>query len=152
MDQLMIAVLQRVSSASVSVDQSVVGKIEKGFLILLGVCDQDEESDALFLAEKISGFRVFADENQNMNLSLKDVNGSVLVVSQFTLCGSWRKGRRPSFTHAADPATGEKLYTFFVAALRQHNVPVEKGQFGAMMEVQLVNDGPVTFVLDSKGK
>jgi len=148
----MIAVIQRVSSASVSVHGETVGSIEKGFLILLGVREDDSAVDADFLAKKISVFRIFADNRNNMNLSISDVNGAALVISQFTLCGDWRKGRRPSFTKAADPETGEKLYNRFITELQQHSIPVQTGVFGTMMEVQLTNQGPVTFVLDSKDK
>ncbi len=148
----MIAVVQRVSSAGVEVEQKTIGRIDKGYLVLLGVCRDDDEGDVKFLADKISGFRIFPDGNRNMNLSIHDVNGSVLVVSQFTLCGDWRKGRRPSFTRAAPPEEGNRLYELFIRELRTRNIPVETGEFGAMMNVSLVNDGPVTFVLDSKEK
>jgi D-tyrosyl-tRNA(Tyr) deacylase len=119
-------------------------------VILLGVTDTDEESDADYLTDKISNLRVFNDENEKMNLSIQDVNGSVLVISQFTLCGDTRKGRRPSFIHAAPPEKGNALYEYFMDQLKTKGVPVESGEFGAMMDVALVNDGPVTFVLDSK--
>lgn len=148
----MIAVLQRVSHAQVEVDQKIVGKINKGLLILLGVCKDDDESDAKFLADKISVLRIFKDENKNMNLSLQDVDGSVLVVSQFTLCGDWRKGRRPGFQKAAMPEEANRLYGYFSKLIKGKNIPVETGVFGAMMNVTLTNDGPVTFVMDSKEK
>ncbi|MEE9190056.1 MAG: D-aminoacyl-tRNA deacylase [Candidatus Neomarinimicrobiota bacterium] len=146
----MIAVLQRVTEAHISIDNEIVDKIESGLLILLGVVDNDTEEDGQFLSEKIAGFRIFSDERGKMNLSIKDVRGSVLVVSQFTLCGDWRKGRRPSFIHAAPPAKGEALYKDFLQRLRDKGIPVGSGHFGAMMKVHLINDGPVTFVLDSK--
>ncbi|MFH1850943.1 MAG: D-aminoacyl-tRNA deacylase [Candidatus Neomarinimicrobiota bacterium] len=146
----MIAVIQRVSESRVVVDGKIVGEIGPGLLILLGVFDGDTETDGQFLADKIAGLRIFNDENSKMNLSLRDAGGAALVVSQFTLCGDWRKGRRPSFIHAAEPAEGERLYGNFMDRLRSQDLPVESGVFGAMMAVNLVNDGPVTFVLDSK--
>jgi D-tyrosyl-tRNA(Tyr) deacylase len=146
----MIAVLQRVTEAHISIDDEIVDKIGSGLLILLGVVDDDTEEDGRFLSEKIAGFRIFADAQGKMNLSIKDVGGSALVVSQFTLCGDWRKGRRPSFIHAAPPTKGEALYKDFLQRLQDKGILVGSGQFGAMMKVHLVNDGPVTFVLDSK--
>ncbi len=146
----MIAVLQRVSSASVAVEKKVIGKIQHGLLILLGVFENDDLSDVEFLVNKINGFRIFQDKNGNMNTSIHDVNGSVLVVSQFTLCSDWKKGRRPSFVHAANPKKAEKLYLEFSSLLKTKGLHVENGKFGAMMDVNLTNDGPVTFVLDSK--
>ena len=148
----MIAVLQRVKSASVTVDEKIVGNINHGFLILLGVSKDDTESDAQFLSDKISTFRIFPDDKKNMNLSIHDVKGSILVVSQFTLCGDWRKGRRPSFSTSAPPKMAESLYEKFCEMLTEKNIPVQRGQFAAMMDVELVNDGPVTFVMDSKEK
>jgi len=148
----MIAVLQRVKSAAVRIAGETVGAIDQGYLILLGVYADDLESDADFLADKIAGFRIFPDAGNNMNISILDVQGSVLVVSQFTLCGDWRKGRRPSFTKAAPPEKGAELYEYFNAKLKNKGIPVETGVFGAMMDVELVNQGPVTFVLDSKEK
>lgn len=146
----MIAVLQRVSDASVQVNNQTLGKISQGFVILLGVFDTDTEDDTDFLVNKIAGFRVFNDKNQKMNRSIRDVSGEVLVVSQFTLCGDWLKGRRPSFIHAARPEKGKKLYLDFIEKLQDKDLQVETGEFGAMMNVELVNDGPVTFVLDSQ--
>jgi D-tyrosyl-tRNA(Tyr) deacylase len=146
----MIAVLQRVTEAYVSIDDEIVDKIGSGLLILLGVVDDDTEEDGRFLSKKIAEFRIFADVQGKMNLSIKDVCGSALVVSQFTLCGDWRKGRRPSFIHAAPPTKGEALYEDFLQRLHDKGILVRSGQFGAMMKVHLVNDGPVTFVLDSK--
>lgn len=146
----MIAVLQRVSRAQVTVDGSVVGEIAHGLVIFLGVMDTDDEKDGEFLAEKITGFRIFNDEQGKMNLSIRDVDGQALVISQFTLCGDWRKGRRPSFVHAAPPEKGNELYQNFMRRLEDKGVPIASGEFGAMMEVDLVNDGPVTFVLDSR--
>lgn len=145
----MIAVIQRAKTGSVTVDDNIIGKIDHGFVILLGVTDTDEESDADYLADKISNLRVFNDENEKMNLSIQDVGGSALVISQFTLCGDTRKGRRPSFIHAAHPEKGNALYEYFMSKLKENGISVESGEFGAMMDVALVNDGPVTFVLDS---
>jgi D-tyrosyl-tRNA(Tyr) deacylase len=144
----MRAVIQRVSSASVRVDGAVVGAIKAGALILLGVLDGDSEREAEQLAEKVASFRYFADDSGKMNLSVSDVSGSLLVVSQFTLAADGRKGRRPSFDKAAAPALAEKLYEHFISHLVLLGLSVETGCFGAMMEVELVNDGPVTFVLD----
>ena len=144
----MRAVIQRVSSASVRVDGAVVGAIKAGALILLGILDGDSEREAEQLAEKVASFRYFADDSGKMNLSVSDVSGSLLVVSQFTLAADGRKGRRPSFDKAAAPLLAEKLYEHFVSHLVLLGLSVETGSFGAMMEVELVNDGPVTFVLD----
>ncbi len=148
----MIAVIQRVSESKVQVNGKTIGEIGQGLLILLGVFDGDVETDGQFLADKIANLRIFNDEKDKMNLSLKDVGGSALVVSQFTLCGDWRKGRRPSYIHAAAPDEGERLYEKFMEQLQNHGQPVESGKFGAMMDVHLINDGPVTFVLDSQVK
>jgi D-tyrosyl-tRNA(Tyr) deacylase len=117
---------------------------------LLGVQKGDTKKDADFLVNKISGLRIFSDENDKMNLSIKDVDGSALVISQFTLCGDLKKGRRPSFVNAAPPEDGNRLYEYFMAELNQSGVQVQSGEFGARMNVELVNDGPVTFVLNSK--
>lgn len=146
----MIAVLQRVSSAQVSVDGRVTGSIGQGLVVLLGVHRDDTEADSTFLVEKTANLRIFSDEAGKMNLSLLDVGGSALVVSQFTLVGDWRKGRRPSYINAAAPEEGERLYEHFMDGLRVRDIPVASGRFGAMMQVQLVNNGPVTFVLDSR--
>ena len=145
----MIAVLQRASEGKVTVDDRITGEIDSGLVILLGVAQGDTESDAEFLADRIAGFRVFNDNKGKMNRSIRDVNGSALVISQFTLAGDWRKGRRPSFTSAAPPEEGERLYEYFCDQLRKLEVPVKTGEFGAMMKVSLINDGPVTFVMDS---
>ena len=146
----MIAVLQRASEGKVTVEDRITGEIGTGLVILLGVAQSDSEKDADFLADRIAGFRIFNDEDGKMNLSIRDVNGAALVVSQFTLAGDWRKGRRPSFTSAATPEKGEQLYEYFCRQLRQLEVPVQTGEFGATMDVSLVNDGPVTFVMDSR--
>jgi len=146
----MKAVLQRVSSASVTVDSAVVGDISLGLMILLGVEQGDTEQDATYLAQKSCELRIFADEAGKMNKSIREVGGSILVVSQFTLIADWRKGRRPGFTRAAAPAEGERLYLYFVEQLRNLGVEVETGIFGAHMDVSLVNDGPVTLLLDNR--
>ncbi len=145
----MIAVLQRASEGKVTVEDRITGEIDSGLVILLGVAQGDTESDADFLADRIAGFRIFNDDQGKMNRSIRDVNGSALVISQFTLAGDWRKGRRPSFTSAAPPEEGERLYEYFCDQLRKLEVPVKTGEFGAMMKVSLINDGPVTFVMDS---
>jgi D-tyrosyl-tRNA(Tyr) deacylase len=146
----MIAVIQRCSQGKVTVSDKVVGKISHGLVILLGVQKNDTEKDADFLVNKISGLRIFSDENDKMNLSIKDVDGSALVISQFTLCGDLRKGRRPSFVNAAPPEDGNRLYEYFMSEMKKDGVPLESGEFGAMMDVKLVNNGPVTLVLNSK--
>ena len=146
----MRAVVQRVSQASVSVDQQVIGQIERGLMILLGVGQGDCEQDATWLAEKCATLRIFEDDDGKMNRSVVDIAGAALVVSQFTLFGDCRKGRRPSFISAADPDTGNRLYETFCQQLRNQNVPVETGRFQAQMDVALNNDGPVTILLDSQ--
>lgn len=145
----MRAVIQRVSRASVKVEGRVVGEIERGLLVLLGVGQTDTEADADYLAQKIAGLRIFEDENEKMNLSLQDVGGAVLAVSQFTLYGDVRKGKRPSFDAAARPERAKELYEYFVAQMRAKGLRCETGIFQAMMQVELVNDGPVTILLDS---
>ncbi|MCA9065192.1 MAG: D-tyrosyl-tRNA(Tyr) deacylase [Planctomycetaceae bacterium] len=146
----MRAVVQRVSRASVTVDGQIVGQIGPGFLILLGVADDDEQQDVIWTAAKIAGLRVFEDAEGRMNLDLKESGGSVLVVSQFTLYGDCRKGRRPSFVAAARPEKAVELYEAVVAELRGTGLPVETGTFQAHMDVELINDGPVTLLLDSR--
>ena len=145
----MRAVLTRVKSASVTIDGQVVGKIGQGFLILLGVGPEDTEKQCRYLAEKALSLRVFEDENGKMNLGLADVGGQVLVVSQFTLYGNCRKGRRPSFTEAAGPELGERLYRQFLADCASLGYVPQHGQFGADMKVESINDGPVTLILDT---
>ena len=145
----MKAVLTRVSSASVVIDGKVNGKIGRGFLILLGIGPEDDKKEATKLAEKLLSLRVFTDEAGKMNLGLEAVGGEVLVVSQFTLYGSVRKGRRPSFTGAADPSLAIPLYEFFLAECARLGYPPQHGEFGADMQVESVNDGPVTIVVDS---
>lgn len=146
----MRAVLTRVNSASVTIDGKVVGKIGKGFLILLGVGPGDTPEHSRYLAQKALGLRVFEDENGKMNLGLSEVNGQVLVVSQFTLYGNCRKGRRPSFIEAAPPQLGNDLYEQFLADCEALGFPPQHGQFGADMQVESINDGPVTLILDTQ--
>lgn len=146
----MRAVLQRVTRASVTVDGVVVGRIGVGWLVLLGVAKGDTDEDAARLAEKVVGLRAFADDQGKMNRDVAEVGGGVLVVSQFTLMGDCRKGRRPGFDAAADPAEAERLYTRFADLVAAAGVPVERGVFRAHMDVELLNDGPVTFLLDSR--
>lgn len=146
----MRAVIQRVRQASVTVDKEIIGKIGTGFLVLLGVGENDSESDANWIAARIEGLRVFEDPEGRMNLSLADVGGSVLVVSQFTLYGDCRKGRRPSFVDAARPEKANALYESVVAELRGKGLHVQTGRFQTHMDVELLNDGPVTLLLDSQ--
>jgi D-aminoacyl-tRNA deacylase len=146
------AVVQRVSSGLVSVSGTVAGKIKQGLVVLLGVATGDTEEDSIYLSEKILNLRIFEDSSKKMNLSLVEVGGSMLVVSQFTLLADCRKGRRPSFVKAARPEMANELYTHFVDRVRARRIPVETGQFGTDMAVSLVNDGPVTIVIDSKDR
>ena len=145
----MRAVLTRVKSASVAIDGETVGQIGQGFLILLGVGPEDNEQTCRYLAEKALGLRVFEDENGKMNLGLDQVGGQVLVVSQFTLYGNCRKGRRPSFVEAAPPELGNALYEMFLSVCQELGYPPQHGRFGADMKVESVNDGPVTLILDT---
>lgn len=146
----MRAVVQRVSRASVTVESEITGKIGKGLLVLLGVSTDDEESDAVYLLDKIINLRIFEDAAGKMNLSLAETSGELLVVSQFTLYGDARRGRRPSYIEAAAPEKANQLYEFFVAEARKQIGRVGTGRFQAMMDVELVNDGPVTILLDSR--
>ncbi len=146
----MKACVQRVKRASVVVAGETVGAIDLGMLVLLGVAAGDREADALYMAEKIAGLRIFEDPQEKMNLSVGDVGGAVLAVSQFTLLGDCRKGRRPSFTDAAAPEEAERLYEVFIEAIAQKGLTVATGRFRTHMEVELVNDGPVTMLLDSR--
>ena len=145
----MRAVLTRVKSASVTIDGEVTGKIGRGFLILLGVGPNDTEKECRYLAEKALGLRLFTDENDKMNLGLEAIGGEVLVVSQFTLYGNCRRGRRPSFSDAAPPALGEELYEKFLSVCEELGYPPQHGRFGADLKVESINDGPVTILLDS---
>ena len=144
----MKAVIQRVSSSSVTVESQVVGAIGQGIMVLLGVEKGDDEGKADWLAEKICGLRIFSDEAGKMNLSVKDVGGALLVVSQFTIAGTCAKGKRPSFDTAAPADEGKRLYEYFVSSARSQGVPVATGIFQADMQVALINDGPVTFILE----
>ncbi len=144
----MRALIQRVSEASVTVDGEVVGAIDRGLVVLVGVKEGDTEEEADWLARKIAGLRIFEDREGRMNVGLLDVGGQALVVSQFTLYADASKGRRPSFVDAAPPEVAEPLVDHFVQALRDHRVPVEEGVFGAMMMVEIHNDGPVTIMLE----
>ncbi len=146
----MIAVLQRVTSGNVTIDGRLAGKIDQGLVILLGVMGDDDGNDADFLVKKIAGLRIFNDENDKLNLSVKDVHGAALVVSQFTLCADTHKGRRPSFIRAAPPEKVSAIYEDFMKKLEGQGVPVQSGEFGAMMNVNIQNDGPVTIVLNSR--
>lgn len=141
-------VIQRVKRASVEVNKEIVGKIEQGFLVLLGVGPEDTKENADFLVQKLIKLRVFEDENKKMNLSLKDINGELLIVSQFTLYADCTGGNRPSFTNAAKPDKANELYEYFIKECKKENVKVEHGIFGADMKVELLNDGPVTILLE----
>ena len=145
----MRAVVQRVSRGQVTVRSEVVGRIERGLLVLLGVAGTDQEADADYLADKIAGLRIFEDDAGKMNRSVADAGGAVLVVSQFTLYGDVRRGKRPSFDDAAQPEQARKLYEYFVERIRTAGLRCETGRFQALMQVELVNDGPVTILLDS---
>ena len=154
----MKAVLQRVKGASVTVDGAVIGKVGSGpgdpqgvgLMVLLGVEEGDLDKDSVYLAQKTADLRIFSDNDGKMNLSILDVGGSVLVISQFTLIADWRKGRRPGFSRAAAPKEGERLYEHYVQQLRAAGLHVETGSFGADMQVSIVNDGPVTLLLESR--
>ena len=146
----MRCVVQRVSRASVTVAGELVGEIEKGYMVLVGAGEDDTEADVNYCADKISGLRVFEDDQEKMNLSVQDVGGSVLMVSQFTLLGDARHGRRPSFSHAARPEMAEPLFELLCKKVAEKGIHVETGRFRTHMEVSLVNDGPVTILLDSK--
>lgn len=140
--------MQRVSRASVTVDDQIVGKIDRGLLVFVGVEKDDTEATSAWFADRVHGLRVFQDDKGHMNLALPDVQGAALVVSQFTLAGSTRRGRRPSFDGAAPPEVAERLYEHFAAELRKMGTPTETGRFRADMKVELLNDGPVTFLID----
>ena len=145
----MIAVIQRVLDAKVQINNSEERSITNGLVIFLGVHKDDVEKDVTYLADKIIGLRIFNDQNNKMNHSLLDINGSVLIISQFTLCGDIRKGRRPNFLSAANPSKGRSMYNNFIQRFKQNDLNVVNGEFGAHMDVSLVNNGPVTFVIDT---
>ncbi len=145
----MKAVIQRTTTAEVRVNGKRTGKIDLGLVVLLGVNKGDTNKDAEILADKITNLRIFEDSNGKMNLSLADVSGSILIISQFTLSSNCKKGRRPSFNDAAPPDEAEKLYNYTINCIAEKKIPVETGVFGAMMDVELINNGPVTFILDS---
>ncbi len=146
----MRGVVQRVRHASVSVDNKIIGRINHGIMLLLGVEDTDDEKDLEYMCEKVPNLRIFEDENGKMNKNLTDVKGSILVISQFTLLGDARKGRRPSFIAAAAPDKAIPMYESFIENMKKREIITESGEFGADMQVELVNDGPVTILLDSK--
>ena len=148
----MLVLIQRVSSASVTINEEVKGQIESGFVILLGIEHEDHQEDVAWLVKKIVALRVFGDDNGKMNLSIRDIDGSCLLISQFTLHASTRKGNRPSFIKAARPDHAIPLYQSFIRALRNEGITVREGEFGADMKVSLVNDGPVTIIIDTKIK
>ena len=146
----MLAIAQRCTSSSITVDNEIISEISLGLLILLGVCKGDEKKDSEYIAKKITALRIFSDKKGKMNLSVSDVGGSILVVSQFTLCANLKRGSRPSFIEAAPPKIAELLYNYFVLCLRKNGAEVQTGKFGANMDVKLVNQGPATFIIDSK--
>lgn len=146
----MRAVVQRVKSANVKVDDKIMGSIEQGILLLLGIEETDEEIDLEYICDKVPNLRIFEDENGKMNNNLLDLGGSILVISQFTLLGDARKGRRPSFIAAARPDKAIPMYEKFIAKMKEKNIFTQTGEFGADMKVELINDGPVTILLDSK--
>lgn len=148
----MKAVIQRVSEASVKVDGNVVGEINTGFMLLIGIDENDEKTDAEWLVQKILNLRIFGDENDKLNLSIKDINGDILCISQFTLIADYKKGNRPSFIKAAKPDKAIPLFEYFKEELSKSDLKIESGVFGADMKVSLTNDGPVTIVMDSLTK
>ena len=146
----MVAVIQRCSKSSVKVDNEIIARIESGLIVLLGVCSDDSIKDVDHIANKIVTLRIFNDQKGKMNLSINETSRSVIIVSQFTLCANIKKGSRPSFLNAAPPKIGEKLYKHLLSSLTKSGLNVQTGKFGAMMDVQLVNNGPATFIIDSK--
>jgi D-tyrosyl-tRNA(Tyr) deacylase len=146
----MIATVQRVKKSNVSVEKKIIADIKIGLNVFLGIMKNDDKSDAEYLAKKISTLRIFNDKNFNMNLSIKDVKGSLLVISQFTLCADLKNGNRPSFTKAAEPCRAKKLYKHFINELKKFDLEVQSGKFGSIMDVSIRNDGPATFILDSE--
>ena len=146
----MVAVIQRCSKSSVKVDNEIIAKIESGLIVLLGVCSDDSIKDVDYIANKIVSLRIFNDQKGKMNLSINETSRSVIIVSQFTLCANIKKGSRPSFLNAAPPKIGEELYKHLISSLTKSGLNVQTGKFGSMMDVQLVNNGPATFIIDSK--
>ena len=146
----MIAILQRVSSAEVYINQKIYDKINDGILILLGINKDDKLNDIDYLINKIMHLRIFNDNNEKMNLSISEISGEILVVSQFTLSADIKKGRRPSFRDSASPDLAEKLYNLFIKNIKKNNLNIATGKFGSMMDIKLINNGPATFILDSK--
>lgn len=146
----MRAVVQRVKACTVTVDATAVGSIGRGLLVYLGVERDDTDKDLMYLVEKITGLRIFQDSNDKMNLSVMDVAGEILIVSQFTLCADTRKGKRPSYNNAADPREGERYYNLFIESVKERGIHTSSGMFGARMEVTYTNEGPVTILLDSR--
>ena len=144
----MKALIQRVKSASVTIDGLLYSKIGQGLLVFLGVEKGDDKLNAEKLADKLSKLRIFEDENEKMNQSILDIEGEMLIVSQFTLCGDCKKGTRPSFDKSAPPQIANELYEYFISQVKSFNIPVQTGKFGAMMDVELINDGPVTFMVE----
>ena len=148
----MISVVQRCRQANVIVGGNTIGEIGIGFVVLLGIQKNDSVSDADYIVKKLSTLRIFSDSSEKMNLSIKDIDGSALIISQFTLCGDTRKGRRPSFVNAESPEKGEELYNYFLSRFEKEGIPIQTGDFGAMMEVSLINNGPVTLILNSRDR
>ena len=146
----MVAVIQRCSKSSVTVDNEIIARIESGLIVLLGVCSDDGIKDVDYILKKILTLRIFNDQKGKMNLSINETSRSVIIVSQFTLCANIKKGSRPSFLNAAPPKIGEELYKHLLSSLTKSGLNVQTGKFGAMMDVQLVNNGPATFIIDSK--
>lgn len=142
-------IIQRVANAKVEVDNKIIGQIEKGFMVLLGVTHTDTKENVNYLVKKLLNLRIFPDENYKMNLSLKDIKGELLVVSQFTLYADCKKGNRPSFVEAAKPEQANELYQYFISKCQEENINVQTGEFGAHMQVSLLNDGPVTIILEN---
>ncbi len=148
----MKAVIQKVSQAAVEVENETVAEIKRGLVVLLGINQEDEKADAEYLAKKVPNLRVFEDDEQKMNLSIQEIGGEILAISQFTLYADTRKGRRPSFIKAAPPEKADPLYEYFVELIQNSNIEVKKGIFGAMMQVKIFNEGPVTIIIDSEDR
>tara|TARA_A100001011_G_scaffold139928_1_gene147886 strand:+ start:15831 stop:16277 length:447 start_codon:yes stop_codon:yes gene_type:complete len=147
-----ISVVQRCSQANVNVGGNTIGEIGIGFVVLLGIQKNDSVSDADYIVKKLSTLRIFSDSNEKMNLSIKDIEGSALIISQFTLFGDTRKGRRPSFVNAELPEKGKELYNYFLSRFKKEGIQIQTGEYGAMMEVSLINNGPVTLILNSRDR